>query len=64
MIAIEINGNSFLLNMVRIIVGTLIEVGLGERNPLEIEGIINAMDREKAGERAPALGLMMKGVEY
>ncbi|MCI6188960.1 MAG: tRNA pseudouridine(38-40) synthase TruA [Clostridium sp.] len=63
-INIEINGNSFLLNMVRIIIGTLIEVGLGKRNPLEMKDIINAMDREKAGERAPALGLMMKCVEY
>ncbi len=64
MIDIEINGNSFLLNMVRIIVGTLIEVGLGKRSTLEIESIINSMDREKAGERAPAYGLMLKSVEY
>ena len=63
-IDIEINGNSFLLNMVRIIIGTLIEVGLGKRSPQEMENIINSMDREKAGERAPAHGLMLKFVEY
>ena len=63
-IDIEINGNSFLLNMVRIIVGTLIEVGLGKKSADEIEEILNAMNREKSGERAPAHGLMMKNVEY
>lgn len=64
LVQIEINGNSFLLNMVRIIVGTLIEVGLGERKPKDIKVILEAMDREKSGLKAPAKGLTLKNLEY
>ncbi len=59
-----IHGNGFLQNMVRIIVGTLIEVGLGKREPDEMAGIIEAKDRKKAGVTAPALGLCLMKVDY
>ena len=50
-------GNGFLYNMVRIIVGTLLEAGLGKREPDEIPGILEALDRSAAGPTAPACGL-------
>ncbi|PSK13525.1 tRNA pseudouridine(38-40) synthase TruA [Brevibacillus sp. NRRL NRS-603] len=57
-------GNGFLYNMVRIIVGTLVEVGQGKRNPAELKEILAACDREKAGKTAPAKGLTMWEVLY
>ncbi|ATF10786.1 tRNA pseudouridine(38-40) synthase TruA [Brevibacillus sp. HB1.4B] len=57
-------GNGFLYNMVRIIVGTLVEVGQGKRNPAELREILAACDREKAGKTAPAKGLIMWEVVY
>lgn len=57
-------GNGFLYNMVRILTGTLIEVGLGKRNPEEMEGILKAESREAAGMTAPPEGLFLMGVEY
>ena len=63
-IYIEINGEGFLLNMVRIIVGTLIEVGLGKMTTDEVKEILLAKDRSKAGMKAPAHGLTLKSVEY
>ncbi|GED61101.1 tRNA pseudouridine synthase A [Brevibacillus formosus] len=57
-------GNGFLYNMVRIIVGTLVEVGQGKRNPAELKEILAACDREKAGKTAPAKGLTMWEVVY
>lgn len=57
-------GNGFLYNMVRIIAGTLIEVGQGRRAPEEIKNILAACDREKAGLTAPAKGLTMWNVVY
>ncbi len=61
---IEISGNGFLHNMVRIIAGTVIEVGYGKKNPEDIEGILKAKDRNKAGHTAPATGLYLMKVEY
>jgi tRNA pseudouridine38-40 synthase len=63
-VEIEINGNSFLLNMVRIIVGTLVEVGQGIKNPKEIKSILEGLNRELAGHKAPAKGLVLKEIEY
>lgn len=60
----EICGNGFLYNMVRIIVGTLYEVGIGKRKPEEIVEILNAKNRTKAGKTAPAEGLYLKEVKY
>jgi len=57
-------GNGFLYNMVRIIVGTLVEVGQGKRAPAELAEILAACDREKAGKTAPAKGLTMWEVIY
>ena len=60
-IDIYVTGNGFLYNMVRIIAGTLIEVGQGKIKPEEIPSIIEACDREKAGPTAPAKGLTLIG---
>ena len=60
-IDIYVTGKGFLYNMVRIIAGTLIEVGQGKIKPEEIPAIIEACDREKAGPTAPAKGLTLIG---
>lgn len=59
-----IEGNGFLYNMVRIIAGTLWEVGTGRRAPDSIGQIIASKDREKAGKTAPAHGLYLEKVYY
>ena len=61
---IEVTGDGFLYNMVRIIVGTLIEVGKGERRPEEMTAILESRDRTKAGATAAAQGLFLQEVEY
>ena len=63
-VIIELTGNGFLYNMVRIIAGTLLEVGLGKIKPEEIEDIINSGDRKKAGKTLPPNGLYLVKVEY
>jgi len=63
-IEIEVNGNGFLWNMVRIILGTLIEAGKGKLNENDIESILNAKKRAEAGPMAPAKALFLKDVEY
>lgn len=63
-IVFEIAGDGFLYNMVRIITGTLVEVGLGRRTPEETEQIIEAKDRTRAGHTAPPYGLYLKRVYY
>ena len=57
-------GNGFLYNMVRILTGTLVEVGLGKRKPEEMKNILAAMNREAAGMTAPPEGLFLESVEY
>lgn len=57
-------GDGFLYHMVRILAGTLAEIGLGERSPQEIPEIFNARDRKKAGQMAPAQGLALMQVVY
>jgi tRNA pseudouridine38-40 synthase len=59
-----IEGDGFLYNMVRIIVGTLIDVGLGKIRPEEIEQIIKSKDRNKAGITVPPAGLCLEVVYY
>ncbi len=61
---IEITGSGFLYNMVRIIAGTLIEVGLEKREPEEMKTIIKAEDREAAGYTAAACGLTLTKIYY
>lgn len=61
---LSFRGNGFLYNMVRIMVGTLLEIGLGKRLPEEIKQILTSRNREMAGFTAPACGLYLKLVEY
>ena len=63
-IIIELTGNGFLYNMVRIISGTLLDVGMGKIAPDEIEDIIESKDRQKAGKTLPAHGLYLVEVLY
>ena len=63
-IYIELTGNGFLYNMVRIIAGTLLEVGMGKIHPEEIPEIIKSKERKKAGKTLPALGLYLVEVFY
>lgn len=63
-VKIKINGNGFLLNMVRIISGTLIDVGLGNIDVENVKKILEAKKREESGQKAPAKGLCMIKVEY
>lgn len=63
-ITIGIEGNGFLYNMVRIIAGTLIEVGIGERAPEDIATILAGKNRELAGRTAPAKGLRLVEIRY
>ena len=64
MITIRISGEGFLYNMVRIIAGTLIEVGIGQYPPEQVKEILEACDREAAGPTAPAHGLTLMGIAF
>ncbi|MCX7843636.1 MAG: tRNA pseudouridine(38-40) synthase TruA [Clostridia bacterium] len=64
LIEMQISGDGFLYNMVRIIAGTLIEVGTGKLRPDDIAVIIGEGDRRKAGRTAPAHGLYLVEVFY
>ena len=64
MIYFQITGNGFLYNMVRIIAGTLIEVGKGNLKPSDMKKILEAKDRAAAGPTAPAHGLTLMEIEY
>ena len=63
-ITLRIRGNGFLYNMVRIIAGTLLNVGNGRMEPEELAEILIARDRRAAGPTAPAKGLTLVGMEY
>ena len=63
-IEVEINGNGFLWNMVRIIIGTLIEAGTGKLDIIDIENILTAKKRAEAGPMVPPKALFLKDVEY
>jgi tRNA pseudouridine38-40 synthase len=63
-IAIEVRGNGFLRHMVRVIVGTLVEVGLGRRSKADVERALRVGAREAAGPTAPPQGLFLTRVEY
>lgn len=64
MISIRISGSGFLYNMVRIIAGTLMEAGMGKREPEEIPCILEKREREAAGPTAPARGLTLVQYEF
>jgi tRNA pseudouridine38-40 synthase len=59
-----IEANAFLKYMVRTVVGTLVEVGLGKRKPEEMEALLAAGDRTQAGMTVPARGLFLAAVHY
>jgi len=63
-VQIEVSGNGFLYNMVRIIVGTLIEIGAGKIRPEQIDDIMKKCDRKLAGRTAPRQGLYLVEVYY
>ena len=63
-VIIELTGNGFMYNMVRIIAGTIVDVGMGKIKPEEISQIIEAKDRSKAGKTLPPHGLYLVEVYY
>ena len=63
-IIIELEGNGFLYNMVRIISGTMLDVGLGKIKPEEIPEIIESKERSRAGKTLPPQGLYLVEVYY
>ncbi|MEG6616928.1 tRNA pseudouridine(38-40) synthase TruA [Peptococcaceae bacterium 1198_IL3148] len=63
-IILTVAGNGFLYNMVRIITGTLIQVGLGKLEPNKITDIISSKDRTKAGPTVPPQGLCLEEIYY
>ena len=64
LITFRIRGNGFLYHMIRIIVGTLLQVGNGKREPEDIRNILEAKDRTKAGPTVPAKGLFLVELRY
>ena len=64
LIRFEIEANGFLKQMVRSIVGTLVDVGKGKINVEDFLKILKSRDRKKAGPTAPAQGLFLKEVKY
>jgi tRNA pseudouridine38-40 synthase len=58
------HGNGFLQHMVRILTGTLLEVGYGQRSPESMRGLLEAKERGLAGFTAPAKGLCLQKVDY
>ena len=63
-VVIMLTGNGFLYNMVRIISGTLVEIGKGEKKPEEMKKILEAKDRSLAGKTLPAKALFLMSVSY
>lgn len=63
-VAIDVEGNAFLHNMVRIMVGTLVEVGRGNRPPAWVADVLAAKERTAAGQTAPPEGLTFMSVDY
>jgi tRNA pseudouridine38-40 synthase len=64
LIRFEIEANGFLKQMVRSIVGTLVEIGKGRMKAENLRKILNSKDRKEAGPTAPAQGLFLKEVKY
>lgn len=63
-VVISLTGSGFLYNMVRIIAGTLVEIGMGEKAPEEMQTILEAKNRQMAGKTLPPHGLYLMQVEY
>ena len=64
LVTIRVTGTGFLYNMVRILSGTLIEIGNGQYPPERMKEILDACDRQAAGPTAPAKGLTLMGIRY
>ena len=60
----HVAGSGFMYNMVRILVGTMIEVGQGRRDVFSVAKALSSGNRKDAGPTAPAHGLMLRRVEY
>lgn len=63
-LTIRIKGNGFLYNMVRIIAGTLMQVGRGQLTPAAVQNMLLSKDRCSAGQTAPPQGLTLMGIDY
>ncbi len=63
-LAVDVRGNAFLRNMVRILVGTLVDVGEGRLDPAQMPEILASLDRTRAGQTAPPQGLYLMAVRY
>ena len=64
LVVIDVRGNAFLRNMVRILAGTLVEAGMGKRDAENVREVLRGRDRRKAGQTAPAQGLTLVEVLY
>ena len=64
LVTVEVEADAFLKNMVRILVGTLCEVGFGKRPPTDVQRILDGKDRRQAGVTAPPQGLALVRVDY
>ncbi|MGL4731242.1 MAG: tRNA pseudouridine(38-40) synthase TruA, partial [Clostridium sp.] len=64
LVEIYVHGNGFLYNMVRIIVGALLDVGLHRKTPQDIKEMLEFKDRSKASDTAPSKGLILHKVNY
>jgi tRNA pseudouridine38-40 synthase len=63
-VRIWVEGDAFLRHMVRILAGTLVEVGIGRRDPGSMPAVLAARERPRAGRTAPARGLCLVRVDY
>lgn len=63
-VVIRVTGNGFLYNMVRIIAGTLMDVGCEKKHPEDIPDVLRSLERRNAGPTLPACGLMLMGYRY
>ena len=64
LIEFTVSANGFLYNMVRAIVGTLVQAGYGKLQPEDVKRILDSADRSQAGPTAPARGLCLMAVRY
>lgn len=64
LIEIQVSGNAFLHSMVRTLVGTFVKVGIKSKDPAWVGQVLDAKDRQAAGECAPAKGLVLMDVDY
>lgn len=64
LVTVTLEANAFLYRMVRIVVGTLVEIGCGKREPRDMRSILEAQNRKVAGKTAPAHGLCLVKVSY